>query len=354
MKIVVVDFAANTGGATSILKSFYQYLIDSHDENEWVFLLSDNYVCQTQNIKVMLLQKEKKSRVRRMLFDYIYGRNVLNQLQPDVVFYLQNTLIHGVRCKQVAYMDQPIPFQKTANFSFLDPKQRSLAIYQHIIGIMIRNACKNADEIIVQTEWMRDAIANKCGVNIEHVYKVAPEIHLDYRPTGNEDFNCREFIFPANYIYYKNHRCVIRAAEILEEKGITDYQIHFTIERDAVDCKCSRQIVFDGSIPHKEVLKALSSQTLIFPSYVETYGLPLAEARCMNAVILAADTEFAREILNGYDNAYFFPAFSPQKLAELIEAVVSGRIKRKNEKALMHNGEDGENGWAKVVRLMTR
>jgi len=48
---------------------------------------------------------------------------------------------------------------------------------------------------------------------------------------------------------------------------------------------------------------------------LETFGLPLLEARLSNAYILAGNTSFGREILDGYPNVDFF---EPRSVRDLV------------------------------------
>lgn len=347
MRIVVNDFAASTGGATSILVSFYDYLVNSGDRNEWYFLLSDKYIEETENIHVVLLDKEKKSRVKRLLFDYVYGRSIIDKLKPDAVFYLQNTFIHGVNVSQIAYMDQSIPFQKTCNFSFFKTEERPYAIYQHIIGRMIKKACQSADRIIVQTNWMKAAIVKQCHVLERNIFVIPPEVSVFQASGDTPKFEKTKFFYPAGGMVYKNHRCIKESLKLinLDENNI---EVTFTISPDKT-YEGDGRIKCIGNLPHEDVIKRLQYQTLVFPSYVETYGLPLAEARQVGTIVLAADTEFAREVLDGYPNAYFFNPFDPRELADLMMKVVSGEITRKDTD---RDVTVRENGWGQVVECI--
>ena len=350
MRIIVNDFAASTGGATSILVSFYNYLVSSGDCNEWYFLLSDKYIEETENIHVVLLDKEKKSRIRRLLFDYVYGRRLISKLKPDAVFYLQNTFIHGVHVPQIAYMDQPIPFQTACNFSFFDLEQRPYAIYQHIIGYLVKNACKAADLIIVQTEWMREAIVEQCRISVSKIKKIPPDIYgVCNKEKGSLDNH--KFFYPASLTYYKNHGCIVQAIECINKTKKLDIQVDFTIETNEKMNFPYDEINCIGNISHSEVMDRYSTETLIFPSYIETYGLPLAEARLSGGMILTADTPFAHEILEGYVNAYYFDPFQPEQLAELIEDVYYGRIVKSD---VSHEIETAckNSGWKEVVKCI--
>ena len=46
----------------------------------------------------------------------------------------------------------------------------------------------------------------------------------------------------------------------------------------------------------------------------------------VGSVILAADCEYAHEVLSGYSNAYYFNPFEPDTLAALMEKTINGQI----------------------------
>lgn len=57
-----------------------------------------------------------------------------------------------------------------------------------------------------------------------------------------------------------------------------------------------------GKISHREVLEYYkNSDLLVFPSKLETLGLPLLEAQQFNLEILAIDYEYAREATKNYE-----------------------------------------------------
>lgn len=343
MRIVVVDFAAKIGGATSILKSFYQYLVDNSDQNEWIFLLSDHIIEETPNIKVVILTKEKQSRLRRLAFDLIYGRKLIRELNVDALFYLQNTLIHAVCVPQVMYMDQSLSFQTEKNFSFLKSSERKYAVYQHLIGRMNHTACKNAEYTVVQTEWLKKAIIEQCGVDAERVKKVAPNESSDCSKYHAAQIDQSTFFYPASGAIYKNHKCIYDALALLDEPC----NVVLTIpEAEGIPERC--QCV--GTISQEEVYAQMEKSVLVFPSYIESFGLPLKEAREIGTIVLAADTLFAREILEGYENAYFFNTFCPNELAELMNKVISAEIRHVPQKPAVT--EKKANAWESVVRII--
>jgi len=61
------------------------------------------------------------------------------------------------------------------------------------------------------------------------------------------------------------------------------------------------EFVFLGQITHNEVLWMFKNiHCMVFPSYIETLGLPLIEAASFGLPILASDLSYAREVLDGY------------------------------------------------------
>lgn len=350
MKIVVNNIAASSGGAISILKSFYNYLLESGDskENEWIFLLSGKYIEETDNIKVLIFDTVKKNWLNRLKFDLWSGRNSIAELKPDAVFSLQNTIIFGLKCPQFLYMHQSIPFQRVKKFSFFKSEERVLAIYQYIIGQLIKESIKKADKTIVQTKWIRDAVIESTNLPPNKIKVVLPHIeNITHYRRGNQSFQINKFFYPAAKSAYKNHKCIYDACKLLRGKGITDFNITLTIENETNDSNIS----FLGKIPFELVLEKYNTSSLIFPSYIETVGLPLIEAKQIGTLILASDCPFSKEVLDGYENAYFFDPFKPHELAELIQKVISGEITKKH----LVNIDDYNNScnsWKDVCNLI--
>ena len=344
MKIIVNNTAASSGGAMTILKSFYNYLIESgaEKEHEWIFLLNDNHLKETDHIKVKVLDHVKKRWLSRLKFDLYDGKNYINELEPNVLFTLQNTIIFGTKCPQLLYMHQSLPFQKEKKFSFFKSTERKLAIYQYIIGKLIKESIKKTEKTIVQTEWIRRAVIDSTNVSDEKVKSILPPLDDLSKYKNNTPFQKNCFFYPAGNYVYKNHQCIFEATTILNINSINNFEIALTIDEK----EKKRNITYLGKMPFNKVIEKYNSSTLIFPSYIETLGLPLLEARDMGTIILSADCPYSREALEGYENAYFFDPHRPKELAILIEQVIKGQIIKKNIKK---SEIKIENSWKEVV-----
>jgi len=342
LRIVVNDIAASKGGALSVLKDFYNAVREYDKENEWIFLLGDNYLEETENIKIITLPHVKKSRFNKLLFDFFKGKNFINSLKPDIVFSLQNIITFGLKIPQIVYIHQSIPFQDKKSFSFFKRSERSLAIIQHFIGSIIKKSARKAQKIIVQTEWMKEAVANKAKTEKNKISVVMPNINVDL-VDNQENYSFKRFFYPTSNAIYKNNDCIYKACELLQGSGVKDFQVEITVSSSP-----NELVKAIGYIDRKEVWKKYLSSVLVYPSYIESFSFPLAEARRFNSVILASDCNFSREVLRGYDNVHFFDPFKPEELAELMKKSISGEIIKQGK--IMQS--DNSDSWLEVINII--
>lgn len=363
MRIVVNDIAASKTGALAILKDFYEYVKNNEFEHEWIFLTGGDYIEPVEGrIEVKVLSEVKKSQKNRLMFDLWSGRKYISSLKPDVVLSLQNTLTTGKiyngknKVPQVLYVHQPLGFQKIKKFSFLKSEEREYAIYQYLIGAMIDASIKRADKVIVQTEWMKKAVCEKTRISVDKIQKVLPDIP-DLSEMKKGCWKNNQFFFPSGEILYKNHECIIKAVALLNERGIHDFKVHFTLKglSDVTNRTYPDQynnICWGGRVSREEVIEKYSEATLLFPSYIETFGVPLAEARQIGTLILASDTPFCHEVLNEYENVKYFNPFDEKELASLMEDVIEGRLIPKE--VVKVGFEKDKNSYSEIVDIVKK
>ena len=348
MRIVINDIAASSSGALSILRDFYNYIVENDKENEWIFLLGDRYIEETENVKAIILEKVKANWINRLIFDFFSGKKYINSLAPDVVLSLQNTITFGLKSTQILYVHQSIPFQKMKKFSFLKSDERILAVYQYIIGFIIKKSIKKANRVIVQTKWMKKAVVECTKIEESKVVNILPNIP-DFRKYRKYDsLNRHKFFYPATNGVYKNFKCIYEACDQLIKREVFDYEFDLTLAKDTAP-QGKSNIKFLGMLSREEVIEKYNTNVLVFPSFIETVGLPLMEAMQLETIILASDCPFSREVMEDYENAYFFNPFNPKELADLMEKVILGQI---SKKTIHEKGLANENSWASVIELI--
>ncbi|MCV3202902.1 glycosyltransferase [Enterococcus faecium] len=330
MKIVVNDIAASEGGALSVLNELYAEILASEDKNEWFFFLGKDYIPETNNIKVKTFPKIKKSWTRRLLFDLFYGRIIINKIKPDIYISLQNTATIGVKAKQYVYLHQSLPYQTEHTFSIFKKQERKYAIYQKIIGRIYNFLFYvSKSTIIVQTKWFKNAVKRKISNNVVIVPPKVNFVSRTYESAINSNGEIT-FFYPAAKEIYKNHEVIFKAVDKVVNQGYKNFRIVLTIPIQEVNNK--DMYTFLGTISREDVFEWYTKSVLLFPSFIETYGLPLKEAQLSNTPIIASNTDFAREVLRDYDGKYFFDKYNDEQLCSIMISVIQseGKINKKS------------------------
>lgn len=331
MNIMIYDVAAESGGATTILNYFYN--IHKEDkENYYYYILSIYHLDETDNITVINVPEVKNGWLSRLKFDYFGVQKYLKEFHIDEVFSLQNTIIPCFKGKQTVYLHNALPF---AEYRYRLSEDRVMWIYQNIIGRFMLDGIKKANHVIVQTEWMKNAITQRIKGADRKTEIMFPKVEI---PDGYQYIPQEKctFFYPANSADFKNHRVIIKAAMLLKKQGITDYSIVFTLngnEKPAIKSIYEKSkseelnIQWIGILPRKEVFEWYSKSVLLFPSYIETVGLPIYEALSVGCPAIVADCAYARNIADGFENVRYFKYEDEKTLAEFMKQEIDNFVK---------------------------
>lgn len=339
MNIMVFDVPAESGGALSVLNEFHKDAMLCKDKSiNWIFVISKPELEETENIKVLRFPWIKKSWFHRLYFDNFIAANLVKKYNVDKIFSLQNVTVPNTNIKQTLYVHNSLPF---VDYKFKFKENKHLWIYQNIIGRNIIRSAKKADLIIVQTEWMKKTCIEKIGVANENIYVVPPNINVDIERSfkANEQ-SLSTFFYPASGVDFKNHRIIVEACRELKSKiKKLEFKVYFTLTGDENKHisqlynevkKEGLPIEFIGNLTREQVFDNYTKSVLLFPSYIETFGLPMLEAKLHKGIILASNCPFSHEILDGYEDAYFFDPFDVSELSKLMKDILECQVHYKH------------------------
>lgn len=165
-------------------------------------------------------------------------------------------------------------------------------------------------EYIVQTETMSLILKkwlesfNKSQSQLISVLPFAREMHVP-KQAETDVVKIYDFIYIADGEAHKNHLNLLDAWVHLAKKGIypslvltlsaRDMQLKSLV--DLLKQKYSLRIFDLGVIEHDDINALYSSaKALVFPSKLESFGLPLIEARNLNVPIIASELDFVRDV----------------------------------------------------------
>jgi len=193
---------------------------------------------------------------------------------------------------------------------------------------------------IVQSHWMQQARTISNRVDSSRIVVVPVGCDVSLCPAGEMEKSDMagvgqgvRFFYPASALPYKNFEVAIQALILLRAQGhhaelvltITGMENDYARRIMALAKPLGDAVQFCGPISRRSVLLTLQHSILVFPSIIETFGLPLLEARKLGSWVIAADTPFAREILDQYPQARFFASDSAADLASAMLAIESER-----------------------------
>lgn len=302
LRCIVVNAIALTGrgGAYSILKQFINH-IPQNDLNWIIFVPQEfDYLPISSNIKI-IKQSVSKSFIKRLSWDFSGLNKFLKNIniKPIANISLQNTGFRTIKgIPNFIYYHQSLPFY-SQKWNPFKRGERTAWFYKNIYPFAVRLFLSKVTKILVQLDFIKEGF-RKCFNHPEDNIKIfSPEISL---PKSIKDKNLPtdkiNLIYPTHDNSYKNNEMLINAVGNLGD----NYNLFLTLNSN----ENSSNIHYLGHIPQEEIFAYYKAcDALVFPSYIETFGLPLAEAAMLGVPIIAADIPYAREVLDGYNGVKF-------------------------------------------------
>lgn len=322
MKVIVVNNpAAKEGGALTILKNFLQNLYKSKCNNKFYIFVSleELKIYEKENIKIIVIGKQNFK--QRIIWDSYGLKKYLkvNDIRPDLFLSIQNTGVNlPQNIPQLLYYHQPLPISEK-KWSFLKKEERIYWFYKNIYPFFIKLYLNRVSRVIVQTNWIKDGFTKRFSYRKKNIFVDRPVMKIEnIEKIEIIPKNKFRLFYPAAPLIYKNHKIIIESLRELKKdipnlseklECIFTFSKEENIEIDNLIKKYKLEDVIKliGKIPYEQVLRYYkSSDLMVFPSYIETLGLPLIEAQYFNLEILAIDLCYTREILVNYKNKVLF------------------------------------------------
>lgn len=334
-KLIVISAVNLTeGGTLSVFKDCLQYVSDHIASKFDVLVLAhDRQLCDVPNVAYREFPLSKRSWLRRLFYEWVYFPKLSKELKPFLWLSLHDITprVHAVR--QAVYCHNPSPFYRL-KFSeiFLDGK---FFLFNQFYALLYRIHIKRNDWVIVQQEWLRKQFKRR--YSIDNVVVAQPNlVEKNNAPSQVRQQSAKTtFFFPTFPRLFKNIEVIGNAVRILRKQAYADFEVIITIS--GVENRYARSVVkrfsdekalrFIG-LQSREQVFGLYAQAdcLIFPSKLETWGMPLSEFKEFNKPILAADLPYAHETIGCYGKVKYFKPDQPAVLAEHMKALIEGHL----------------------------
>ncbi len=176
---------------------------------------------------------------------------------------------------------------------------------------------RNADRLIVTTEFVKRRVIDRLGVDPERI-RVAP-LGLDHDLLRPADVQREPFLlYPAASWPHKNHARLFEAfAQLRRERP----ELRLVLTGGGSYDRLPDGVEALGHLPRVEVVSLLQrASALVFPSLYEGFGLPPLEAMACGCPVACSNTTALPEIVG--DAACLFDPTEPEEIAAAVTTVL--------------------------------
>lgn len=245
----------------------------------------------------------------------------------DLLLSLQGSMPRANAVRRAAYIHNPLPFATWSSRALrLQPRLAAMAAayewsYRFTIG--------KRDLVIVQQEWFRNAVRERYGY--DNVLVARPLLPSARTEPSRTSANTLNLFYPCAAYFYKDVETACEAVRLVSRKrpgrvtlrltltGNENHYARWLHGRYGADAG----VRFSGPLPSARMDAAYAAaDALLFPSVLESWGLPLSEARAHGLPVIAADRPHNREALAGHDRTILYPPRDAQALAQAIGSVI--------------------------------
>lgn len=311
----------------------------------------------TENFEFIELPKSKKNYIYRIWYEYLFFYFFSRSKHIETWLSLHDITPNVIAKKRYVYCHNALPFMefKIGDIKYSFKNFLFSIFYKYLYRLNIN---KN-DAVIVQQDWLREKFIKL--FNLKSVIVSRPNISHSFDLAVNDNsklYDHYTFIYPAFPRFFKNFEVICEACKVLNNKGIANFRVLLTI--DGKENRYSSEIVsryenltsikFIGLQSRSELFNIYSKiDSLIFPSKLETWGLPISEFKLTGKPIILSDLPYAHETLGVYDKGYFFDCSNPLELADVMLREIKGQLVYSNVKSNQIKSPYYE-GWESLLK----
>ena len=325
-------------------------------EWELIALVHQADLIRESRVRLIPIPSSKKSWFHRLYWEWFGFGRISRELKPTLWLSLHDITPRVSATRQAVYCHNPAPFYAIGvREALFEPK---FLAFNQFYALLYRILIHRNHYVIVQQDWLRTEFRRRMGplpLIVAH-----PSLQADDRcfpPTPGSVF---VFIYPALPRAFKNIETLGRATQILSSRGVRGFEVRLTL--DGSENRYARwlrgkfgaisQVRFIGRQTKDEMATQYrQSSAVVFPSKLETWGLPITEGKAQRRPLLVADLPYARETVGTYDLVSFFPAESAEALADLMQSMVE-RTWRPTGNHCRHPEPPFAPDWANLWRIL--
>jgi glycosyltransferase involved in cell wall biosynthesis len=303
-------------------------------KNDWeiIVLVNNTALIEANGVKLLSFPLSKKSWLFRLYYEWWHFKGLSKSIKPDVWLSLHDITPRVEAGCQAVYCHNAVPFYRLSLREIILEPQLLLfnLFYRYLYGIGIHRN----DYVVVQQEWLRQAF-NRL-FSLTNVLVAHPVVAVVQKATEAKNSKKKfVFIYPSLPRVFKNIELICEAVKRLNQQGVSDFEVRLTLsgtENRYADYLLNQYgnisgISFIGRQNRQEMAEQYAqSDCILFPSLLETWGLPITEAKTLGKFLLVAERPYAHETVGNYDKVNFLNPFDASEWANNMKIMITGTL----------------------------
>jgi len=336
MKIAINALSAQTGGGLIYLKNLIRELIEHEPDHSYiVFVTTKNRkeIVPEEHRCLVIIETCIRSRLMRLLYEQTILPIRLGLARADVLFAPAEIAPLLSPCPIVLGFQNITVYQQDAIRRTLLDRTRNAILF----GLAWLSA-RRARKCIFFSRFSQSLISAALGIELDRgtvvhhgvdpIFRLEPDAELPSRDRADSG----SILCVSAINTHKNLECLVDAYGRLDIRlrsrhplvivgAIADHRYHSGLVTSLCDIGIDPEEVFSGSVSLDSLATLYRrAAVFVFPSMLETFGLPLVEAMASGVPVIAAAASSIPEIVG--DAGVLFDPLDSESLAVELERVL--------------------------------
>jgi glycosyltransferase involved in cell wall biosynthesis len=328
--IVISGSNITSGGPLTIFNYFLQSFNDrSNDFKTTVFVNNKYLFPNCLNINFIEIKWYKKLIPLKFYYEYLYYYLYSRNKNIDLWISLSDCTPFVKSKTRVSYFHNAIP---SYSFELFEIWYFPLLYFQKYYSRLFYklNIEKN-NFIIVQQDWFRNYVSKEFRYDLNNIIVFPPKSFLAKMATNLGHGNQHVFVCPTKAVTYKNNEVLFKSFCELPIEIQSKCVFYITISGNENRYSRSlykkyghlKNIIWLGQLSSEKMKSIYSkSNTLLFLSKLESWGLPLTEASSFGLNIVASNLPYAHETLSNFEKAIFIEVDDIYTLSGVLKSFI--------------------------------
>jgi glycosyltransferase involved in cell wall biosynthesis len=199
------------------------------------------------------------------------------------------------------------------------------------------HACKQVDQIVVNSEYMRHIVSDLYDVGNEKITVIPNGIDLAQFnvPNGQIVLEGQPSILFVGHLWWIKGVDVLLSSMVQVKSAFPNAKLHIVGDYHghkneanyplmAKQLGIENQVIFHGAVVHFEIPHYYKAASVcVFPSRHEAFSIAMLEAMASGVPIIASNIDRFREIIREKENGLFFKSSNAASLADTITVLFS-------------------------------